>query len=164
MRVGRFQVMALLQAARAVVLGLPVDSAKSWGLNRAIFYAAAKKGYIGARGLPVQPPRKKPALKQYEAEKIAREMKIYHLGDEMAYIVGDESNLQFVIGDQIQTPQDFDRQIKRRFGENFEKAWQEAIRICQNAGKGVLFSQRYFFESVYKPRRDELSQKWSKLT
>jgi hypothetical protein len=161
MRVGRFQVMAILQAARAVVLGLPSDSAKSWGLNRAIFYAAAKKGYIGARGLPVKPPQKK-KMQQQEAEKIAKEMKIYHMGDEMAYIVGEESNPQFMIGDQVQTADDFDRQIKRRFGENFEKAWQEAIEICQKAGKGVLLSQRYFFESVYKPRRDELSQKWSK--
>jgi len=44
MSVGRFQVIATLQAARAFVLGFPIESAKSWGLNRAIFYAAAKKG------------------------------------------------------------------------------------------------------------------------
>jgi hypothetical protein len=35
--VGRFQVMALLQAARAKVLGYPLDEAQSFGLNRAIF-------------------------------------------------------------------------------------------------------------------------------
>jgi hypothetical protein len=40
--VGRFQVMALLQAARAKALGYPLDEAESFGLNRAIFYAAAK--------------------------------------------------------------------------------------------------------------------------
>ena len=45
MAVGRFQVMAVLQAARALVLGLPESQAKSWGLNRAIFYAAAKRGF-----------------------------------------------------------------------------------------------------------------------
>ena len=37
MTVGRFQVMAILQAARARELGLPESRAKSWGLNRAIF-------------------------------------------------------------------------------------------------------------------------------
>jgi len=37
--------MAVLQAARANVLGLPEDSAYSWGLDRAIFYAAAKRGF-----------------------------------------------------------------------------------------------------------------------
>jgi hypothetical protein len=35
--VGRFQVMALLQAARAQALGYPLDDAESFGLNRAIF-------------------------------------------------------------------------------------------------------------------------------
>lgn len=43
--IGRFQVMAVLQAARAHLLGLPIESAKSFGLNRAIFYAAAKRGF-----------------------------------------------------------------------------------------------------------------------
>ena len=37
--------MATLQAARAKELGLPIMAAKSWGLNRAIFYAAAKRGF-----------------------------------------------------------------------------------------------------------------------
>jgi hypothetical protein len=45
MKVGRFQVMATLQAARAKELGLSVTAAKSWGLNRAIYYAAAKRGF-----------------------------------------------------------------------------------------------------------------------
>jgi hypothetical protein len=43
--VGRFQVMALLQAARAKALGYPLDEAESFGLKRAIFYAAAKRGF-----------------------------------------------------------------------------------------------------------------------
>ena len=45
MKVGRFQVMAILQAARAMELGFSETRAKSWGLNRAIFYAAAKRGF-----------------------------------------------------------------------------------------------------------------------
>jgi hypothetical protein len=39
--------MAILQACRAEVLGLDHDSALSWGPNRAIFYAAAKRGLRG---------------------------------------------------------------------------------------------------------------------
>jgi len=50
--VGRFQVMATLQAARAYALGYSLDEAKSFGLNRAIFYAAAKKGFKKLRGVP----------------------------------------------------------------------------------------------------------------
>ncbi len=54
--VGRFQVMAILQAARARTFGLPLATAQSWGLNRAIFYAAAKRGFKGAPG-PSKPPK-----------------------------------------------------------------------------------------------------------
>ena len=42
-RISRFQIMAILQAARAQELGLRVEEAKSWGLNRALFYAAANE-------------------------------------------------------------------------------------------------------------------------
>src|SRR3954470_13726542 len=41
-----FYIHAILQAARGYQLGLDLDSAKSWGLNRAIFYRAAKNGYF----------------------------------------------------------------------------------------------------------------------
>ena len=54
--VGRFQVMATLQAARAKILGLPLASAKSWGLNRAIYYAAAKRGFKSGSG-PAKPEK-----------------------------------------------------------------------------------------------------------
>ena len=39
--------MATLQAGRAKAVGLTTDEAKSFGLNRAIFYAAAKRGFKG---------------------------------------------------------------------------------------------------------------------
>ena len=68
---GRFQVMATLQAARAYVLGLPVASAKSFGLNRAIFYAAAKRGFKGKGG--VKPPSQfKSKTKEYSAKEIKK--------------------------------------------------------------------------------------------
>ncbi len=44
MAAGRFQVMATLQAARAFLLGLILELAKSRGLNRVIFCAVAKRG------------------------------------------------------------------------------------------------------------------------
>jgi len=40
----RLQVMATLQAARAFLLGLILELAKSRGLNRVIFCAVAKRG------------------------------------------------------------------------------------------------------------------------
>lgn len=163
MTVGRFQVMATLQAARAHVLGMPVTSAKSFGLNRAIFYAAAKRGFKGKGG--VRPPgRFKSKGKEYterEIKKMQQSFSMTSIGDETAYSVEINSRQFFVIGSEIQSPDDFKRQIASRFGTNFGKAWKEAVKICRAHDKGVLQSQRYFYENVYKPRRDELAKKWT---
>ncbi len=167
MKVGRFQVMATLQAARAYVLGLPLESAKSFGLNRAIFYAAAKRGFKTVKGGPMEI---KPSFKEIKGipkekiKEIQEQFKIFSLGDEQAYSVEIDGRPFFIIGNEIQTPEDFKRQIEARFGGNFEKAFQEALDIVKSYDRGVLLSQRYFFETVYKPRRDLLAQKWSEMT
>jgi hypothetical protein len=162
--VGRFQVMATLQAARAYVLGHPIETAKSFGLNRAIFYAAAKKGF--KKKEEVRPPKeiklKKP-IPSEKAEEIRRSFKIFYMGDEMAYSVELEGKRFFMIGGEVQTPEDFERQIESRFRGHFDEAWQEALELVRSVDRGVLFSQRYFFDVVYKPRRDELAEKWSRL-
>jgi hypothetical protein len=165
MAIGRFQVMAILQAARAYVLGMPIETAKSFGLNRAIFYAAAKKGFKIKKG--VQPPRevyiaKRPIEKTY-LQQIQESFKIDHIGDEYAYAVELKGVKYYMIGNEVQTPEDFEKQIESRFGEKFEEAWKEAVEICKAYDKGVLLSQRYFFETIYKPRRDELAKKWSEI-
>ncbi|RKX68601.1 hypothetical protein DRP53_10400 [candidate division WOR-3 bacterium] len=164
MAVKRFQVMALLQAARAYVLGMSETSAKSWGLNRAIFYAAAKRGFKKIQ--PRKPPQLKIPLKDLkpsERERITKSYDIYTLGDEMAYTVKLKGVMLFTIGGEIQTPEAYDHQIASRFGKSYQKAWQEAVRICQSFDKGVLLSQRYFYESLYKPNRDKLAKKWSEM-
>jgi len=161
--VGRFQVMATLQAARAKVLGLPLDSAKSWGLNRAIFYAAAKKGFIKPKYPPKEIKIPEKVVEEEMRREIAKTFEIYHLGDEMAYSVKLGKKRMFMIGNEIQTPESFYKQVESRFGEKFEKAWEEALNICKSYDKGILQSQRYFYETVYKPRRDELVKKWSNL-
>lgn len=165
MAVGRFQVMATLQAARAYVTGRSEQSAKSFGLNRAIFYAAAKKGFKVIKG--AKAPREiKISKKTVDPEtlrKIQESFKVDYIGDEMAYSVNMGGDTYYVIGNEIQTSEDFQRQIERRFGDKFEDAWKEAIKICRECNEGVLLSQRYFYETVYKPRRDELAKKWSEL-
>jgi hypothetical protein len=163
MAVGRFQVMATLQAARAYVLGLPVASAKSFGLNRAIFYAAAKRGFKG-KGVMKPPAHFKSKVKEYGAREIKKMQKSFtmtSLGDEAAYSVEIDKKKFFVIGSEVQSPDDFKKQIERRFGKGFREAWKEAIKICRGHDKGVLLSQRYFYETIYKPRRDELAEKWT---
>lgn len=163
MAVGRFQVMATLQAARAYVLGMSVASAKSWGLNRAVFYAAAKKGFFKPKAGPPKPPTFKIPLPESELTKIQRSFGITYLGDEMAYCVELDGEKMFTIGAEIQTVEAFKKNIEGRFGKSFPQAFKEAVEICKSYDKGVLQSQRYFYETVYKTRRDELAQKWSEL-
>ena len=73
--------------------------------------------------------------------------KIINIGDETTYRVN-------------QIPEDFEKQVEKRFRGKFEKAWKEAIDICKSHDKGILLSQRYF---LYKPRRDKLAIKWSEM-
>ena len=157
MSVGRFQVMALLQAARAYVLGLPVELAFSWGLNRAIFYAAAKRGF---RRRPRVAPRAPEVVRRKPVEETPE---VYHLGDEMAYKREVGGKTYFTIGGDVQTLEDFKRQIEARFGPAFERAWEAAVNLVKQFDEEVLLSQRLFYEKVYKPRRDELAKKWSMM-
>ncbi|MCM8785955.1 MAG: hypothetical protein NC899_06965 [Candidatus Omnitrophica bacterium] len=161
MAISRFQVMAVLQAARAYVLGYPITTAKSFGLNRAIFYAAAKRGF------KTQKPqkellKKKAKLPEEKIEQIEKSFGIEKIGDEMTYCVLIDGIKFFTIGGEIQNEEKFKKQVESRF-KNFEKVWEEAVSICKSVDKGILLSQRYFYESVYKPRRDYLVQKWSEL-
>jgi len=157
--VTRFVVMAILQAARAQTLGLKQESAYSWGLNRAIFYAAAKRGFRGAPSPPEGAPKGERGPLPPPA---ARES--YRLGDEEAYRDPKAETLLFTIGDKDQTGAEFQRQIASRFGtkENFRAAWDEAVRIVKSYDRATLESRQHFFNDVYKPRRDELSETWSR--
>lgn len=157
MKVGRFQVMATLQAARAKQLGLPVTLAKSWGLNRAIFYAAAKRGFKEKK-VPHRLPeeiKKKPVVKKRET---------YFLGDDMAYTSKKGRRFYFTIGGELQTENDFKRQIESRFGETFSEAWKESVGIVKQYPREVLLSQNGFFQEIYRPRRDELAAKWTEMS
>jgi len=160
MSVGRFQVMATLQAARAYVLGEPMDTAKSWGLNRAIFYAAAKHGFKPKPG-PLKAPKFKMDLDEKKTTIIQKTFGIYHLGDEMGYSVELEGKRLFTIGGEVQTPDKFKKQIASRFGKTFKQAWAEAVKICKSYDQSVLKSMHFFYETVYKSRRDELAEQWS---
>ncbi len=153
LRINRFTVMAMLQAARARHLGLPEESAFSWGLNRSIFYAAAKRGFRGASGSP----------KTGEVAGHAEGRASYSLGDEIAYRDPASSALAFTIGGKTQTAAEFRRQIASRFGEEpeFRKAWEEALRYVTGFPEEVLRSQHEFYSVVYRPRRDAWVLEWT---
>jgi len=152
-RITRFTVMATLQAARALRLGLNERSAFSWGLNRAIFYAAAKRGFKGPggeskTGEPAPPPDPRTT---------------YMLGEDFAYRDPHRTELYFTIGGETQTEQEFERQVAARFGgeTQFREAWKEALALVEGFDEEVLKSGSRFYSEVYKPRRDALVTEWA---
>jgi hypothetical protein len=159
MAISRFIVMATLQAARASVLGKDRGTAYLWGLNRAIFYAAAKRGFrstysYGRSG----DARGEKSGRREEPENS------FKLGDELAFTAKKDGKQLFIIGEKPQTMEDFEKQIVSRFGGNFDKAWKDAIEIVKSEDQDALLSQRKFYEQVYKPRRDLLAKKWTEMT
>jgi len=156
--ISRFIVMATLQAARAERLGLARNSAYSWGLNRAIFYAAAKMGF--KTGMPGPPGAGAEARRTSDAHR-----EEYQLGNDMAFRDTSRTVLYFTIGDETQTEKEFERQIVARFGSPrvWGEAWQEAVRIVGDADLEALTSGPRFYSEVYKPRRDLLRERWTEL-
>ncbi len=154
LRINRFTVMAMLQAARARHLGLQEDAAYSWGLNRAIWYAAAKRGFSGGGG---------GSGGSGGGEAKAKPGNVYYLGQDFAYRDPESRDLLFTLGGKAQTPEEFQSKIASRFGgrANFRKAWDEAMTIVSGAGDDLLKSGETFYSMVYKPRRDDLVAKWA---
>lgn len=153
MKVGRFQVMSMLQAARAYVLGLPMESAHSWGLNRAIFIAAAKRGFKGGGGSG-----------QTGSEKGTKAADAFFLGDDMAFRTERDGVLLFTIGGKVQTEEAYNRQVRSRLGSKYSAAWKEALAYVKGFDKETLRSREEFFRAVYRPVRDEFSAKWSEAS
>ena len=141
--------MSMLQAARAHVLGLPLESAYSWGLNRAIFIAAAKRGFKGESG---------------SGKGSSRGKNTYSLGDDMAFKTEKGGVLLFTIGGKVQTKEEFDKRVKARFGGTFQAAWTEALAYVKGFDRSVLLSSDDFFRTVYRPVRDELAGRWSRTS
>jgi hypothetical protein len=148
--------MAVLQAARARELGLKTDEAKSWGLNRALFYASAKNAWANAKAIGA----KRPIIPEF-GEARERHDPTYVLGGEKAYRARDlKGGLRFKFGAKVQTPEEFDAKIMRRFPD-WRSAWAEATSIIRSADRRDLDIQSRFFNHIYKPRRDLLAERWS---
>jgi hypothetical protein len=166
MAVGRFQVMALLQAARAYTLGLPLESAHSWGLNKAIFYAAAKLGFIASGGKrDGGKPKATKSVPSPKLEEITESE--YKLGDDFAFIdtkMGTKNKPIFAFGGELQTDEKFKKQIEARFKGSFANAWKESLEYVKSFDKEILRSGNRFFSEVYRPKRDEFSKKWTEMS
>ncbi len=158
---GRFPVMALLQAARYYLLYGDLEKAKSFGLNRAIFYAWAK--YYG----PAKRSRIHVAVSSGEEKGGARRYSRRAGGEgEWRVVAGERVQVGpsgwFMMGGVEQTPADFDRQVARRFEEAgipFEEAWKAAIEYLKRFPKSVLTDPQKFYKEVYEPVRDRFVER-----
>jgi hypothetical protein len=155
-KIGRFQVMALLQAARYFILMGEEDKAKSFGLNRAIFYAWAKR-----KGVARPPPRRTVPAGQEVARERSEGKTLVYLGNEGAY-ASEEG--WYVIGEQRQLPQDYDRQIASKIDPilPYKRAWNSALQFLKDFPRSDLLDQSKFFNEVYRPVRDTFLEEVAK--
>ncbi len=151
--IGRFQVMGLLQAARYYLLTGDLSKAKSFGLNRAIFYAWAKHygaGYI---------PRRAYKTAQPSGGEEARTSitKVEPLKDEAPI----SPRGYFVMGGQEQLPSDYDKSIADKINKviPYELAWEAALKYVSKFPRHVLVDPQEFYERVYEPVRDYFIEK-----
>ena len=153
-KIGRFPIMALVQAARYYLLTGDLEKAKSFGLNRAIFYAWAK--YHGRERVIKKRPDIK--VRPIATETTSVGKKIVYVGDEGSYI--SEKGL-FTIGGKEQTPSDFDKNVVHKIEPvvPFEEAWNKTIEYLKQFPKEVLLSQQKFYKEVYVPIRDAFVEK-----
>jgi len=144
--------MALLQAVRYYLLTGDIAKAKSFGLNRAIFYAWSK--YHGVRRWRV-PQVVEKRVKSYSTD----------LESSSLSVVKDNVEISprgwFMIGGQEQTPTDFDRQIRFKFETfiPFEVVWRIAVNYVKQFPESVLRDPNKFFKYVYEPVRDNFIEK-----
>lgn len=152
-----------MQAARAHALGLPLESAYSWGLNRAIFYAAAKRGFKGGGSTTSTSGGRRPAGSS-PSGKDGHSADTYYLGDDMAFKAEGPGPLRFTIGGKTQTKEDFERQIEARFNGKFKDAWEDAVDYINHIDRSTLSSGEEFFVTVYRPKRDEFAASWTEMS
>ena len=153
---GRFPVMGLLQAARYYMMRGDLEKAKSWGLNRAIFYAWAK--YYG--------PHRRPIALQREARRYALQRQVPDSELKWDEVGGEKAQVSprgwYVIGGVEQRPEDFDRNIARKFEEagiKFDDAWHAALEYLKKFPRSVLSDPQKFYKEVYEPVRDRFIEK-----
>lgn len=151
--IGRFQVMALLQAARYYAIYGDKARAKSFGLNRAIFYAWAK--HYGSKA-PIRLLRIEERLGTSSTKK-ERSTKcpegyVLVLGE----CVKTSVKGYYEIGEQEQTPYDFDKQVilKLKPIVDPDKLWEEAVEYVLAFPRYVLEDPGMFYKYVYEPVRD----------
>ncbi|MBI2061689.1 MAG: hypothetical protein HYT87_18265 [Nitrospirae bacterium] len=157
-----FHIMAVLQYARALKLGMPDTDAKSWAANRALNFALFKNGAIIKnaplwKDLEADVPGEIPApdVPKLLAEGIA---------DEKVPFQASDKGRMFVFGGKPVPASYFDKEVIGLFGPSWEKVMGIAKAHCEKFSK-QLTSKLDFFLQVFKPvSNDWLRQLRSNVT
>ncbi len=149
-KIDRFPVMGLLQAARYYILTGDLEKAKSFGYNRAVFYAWAKHYGRGFRTL--RRLEEKPRLSSIEASKEG----VWRQEEVFGEPVMVSPRGWYGMGGEEHTPRHFDEHIARKIELQvpFEVAWKAALEYVKKFPREVLTDQQEFFKKVYQPVRD----------
>ncbi len=156
--IGRFQVMALLQCARYYVLNRDIDRAKSFGLNRAVFYAWAK--HYGSdrrrRFIDIEEEIRRSIVKGVKPIKCP-EGYVEELGE----CVKKSERGFYTMNDVEQTPYDYNQQIVNKINRliNYDKIWSIALDYLSKFPEWVLKDPVKFYKYVYEPVRDVFFQR-----
>ncbi len=149
--VDRFQVMGLLQAARYYLLTNDVEKAKSFGYNRAVFYAWAK--HYGGRVRYYSSTRRTQSTIQATSTVEDRSWR-------QASVLGEPVTISprgwYGMGGEEHLPKHYDENIARKIEVvlPYEIAWKAALNYLKRFPKEILVDQQKFFKYVYQPVRD----------
>lgn len=147
--IGRFEIMALLQAARYYLLTHNIEQAKSFGLNRAIFYTWIKYNKPHGR-----------FITNYNTSPMSKTKSAIDNGYTVnRKVVKDEIEVRgkyFVFGDQVQKPEDFDKTVAQKIDlvVSFELVWYLTLKYVRAFNIDVLKGPDKFYKHVYEPVRD----------
>lgn len=150
--VERFQVMGLLQAARYYLLKGDLDKAKSFGYNRAVFYAWAK--HYGGR---LRYYRQSSKINQ---ESISMDRSCKNRTWRQATILGEPVTISprgwYGMGSEEHLPRHYDENIVKKIEMiiPYEIAWKATLEYLKKFPREVLKDQQKFFRMVYQPVRD----------
>ena len=154
----RFNVMAILQAARYYLLTGDLDKAKSFGLNRAIFYA-----YLKYYGRFKAYSRRGEAGSAHITDSETKEGEVRSSKASIPVEDGVEVSNDgfFIIGDKVQTPEDFDRNVVRKVEVimPFDVVWEAALKYVARFPRHILVDPQKFYKHVYEPVRDGFIKK-----
>ena len=160
--VGKFQVMAMMQAVRYKILKpyCLEEEAFSWGGNRAIFYAYCKY----RKGVGKKPSsRSKSRVVKIDGHLKSKKIDMEGVGDEKGYCIRFADKVLYVMGSLVIDEKWWVKSVINRF-DSYDHYFQ-CMKIIENHVEQfpveILSSRRSFFKVVYEPVREAFAEQFN---